>query len=190
MYMNIHLVFLMVLMVSMALIQGTWSAPQLPLGLPGFGNPINTLQHLFEKWFGLHDHQRGRLQNPREQENRNLAYVPSTLTLVFLLQFLHRLDLLCIYRSLSLKPKYMKQGLTRTQCPCLTRVFGFANSRYIVAGTHSEMNNLVVFLMVLMVTMALIQGTWSAPQTRPQISVDDIGSVVRAILSRIASSGI
>nr|CAD7417945.1 unnamed protein product [Timema poppensis] len=53
-----------------------------------------------------------------------------------------------------------------------------------------NMNSLVVFLMVLMVSVALIQGTWSAPQTRPQISADDIGSVIRAIISRIASSGI
>nr|CAD7588618.1 unnamed protein product [Timema genevievae] len=48
----------------------------------------------------------------------------------------------------------------------------------------------VVFLMVLMVTMALIEGAWSAPQNRPQISIDDIVSIARAILSRIASSGI
>nr|CAD7447400.1 unnamed protein product [Timema bartmani] len=55
---------------------------------------------------------------------------------------------------------------------------------------RQAMYSQVVFLMVLMVAMALIQGTWSAPQNRPQISIDDIVSVARAILSRLASSGI
>nr|CAD7430216.1 unnamed protein product [Timema monikensis] len=39
-----------------------------------------------------------------------------------------------------------------------------------------EMYSQVVFLMMLMVTMAIIQGTWSAPQTRPQISLEDISN--------------